>query len=88
MTETTGATDDPRLHLRVAEEVRKKIAAGVLAAGDAVSITYTSQEWGISRQTVSKALGTLERDGLLKRYPGVGYYVLPHSTRPPTPSEG
>jgi DNA-binding GntR family transcriptional regulator len=63
VTETAGATDDPRLHVRVAEDLRKKIAAGVLAAGDAVSITYTSQEWGISRQTVSKALGTLERDG-------------------------
>jgi DNA-binding GntR family transcriptional regulator len=88
MTETTGATDDPRLHVRVAEDVRKKIAAGVLAAGDAVSITYTSQEWGISRQTVSKALGTLERDGLLKRYPGMGYYVLPRGNPPADPREG
>jgi DNA-binding GntR family transcriptional regulator len=42
-----------------------------------VSITYTAQEWGISRQTVSKALRTLERDGVLKRYPGIGYYVQP-----------
>jgi DNA-binding GntR family transcriptional regulator len=42
-----------------------------------VSITYTAQERGVSRQTVSKALRALERDGLLKRYPGVGFYVLP-----------
>jgi DNA-binding GntR family transcriptional regulator len=88
MTETAGATDDPRLHVRVAEDVRNKIAAGVLAAGDAVSITYTSQEWGISRQTVSKALARLERDGLLKRYPGMGYYVLPFGNPPAEPSGG
>jgi hypothetical protein len=46
MTDTTEVTYDPRLHVRVAADVRKKIAAGVLAAGDPVSITYTAQEWG------------------------------------------
>jgi DNA-binding GntR family transcriptional regulator len=79
MTETTTTTDDPRLHVRIAEDVRKKIAEGVLTAGDAVSITYTAQECGVSRQTVTKALRALERDGLLRRYPGMGYYVLPRA---------
>ena len=71
----------------VAEDVRKKISQGVLTAGDAVSITCTAQEWGISRQTVTKALRALERDGLLKRYPGVGYYVRPRIDPPATNAE-
>jgi DNA-binding GntR family transcriptional regulator len=75
--EDTAATYDPRLHVQISRHVRKKITEGTLTAGDAVSITYTAQEWGASRQTVSKALHTLERDGLLKRYPGVGFYVQP-----------
>jgi DNA-binding GntR family transcriptional regulator len=88
MTETTEVTYDPRLHVRVAADVRKKIAVGVLAAGDPVSVTYTAQEWGICRQTVQKVLRALEHDGLLRRYPGVGYYVLPRSNPPAGPSRG
>lgn len=76
MAETAAVTYDPRLHVRVARGVREKIAAGALTAGDAVSVTGTAEEWGICRQTVRKALRTLEGDGLLKRYPGKGYYVL------------
>jgi DNA-binding GntR family transcriptional regulator len=75
MTGAAGSRYDPRLYVRVAADLRKKISEGVLAAGDTVSITYTAQEWGIARQTVSKALRSLERDGLLKRYPGVGFFV-------------
>jgi GntR family transcriptional regulator len=82
MTETTEVTYDPRLHVRVAKGVREKIAAGVLTAGDAVSVTYTAEEWGICRQTVRKALRGLEGDGLLKRYPGKGYYVMQVSNPP------
>jgi DNA-binding GntR family transcriptional regulator len=88
MTETPEVTYDPRVYVRVAADVQKKIAAGVLAAGDAVSITYTAQEWGISRQTVQKALRALEHDGLLRRYPGVGYFVLPRTSPPAGSSQG
>ena len=76
MTETTRITVDPRLYVRVAEDVRKKIGDGVLAAGDAVLIGRIARECGASRQTVSKALRSLERDGVLKQYPGMGFYVL------------
>jgi DNA-binding GntR family transcriptional regulator len=65
------------VYVRVAADVRKKIGDGTLVAGDAVSIARTSEEWGICRQTVSKALRALESDGWLKRYPGTGFFVLP-----------
>jgi DNA-binding GntR family transcriptional regulator len=86
MTEITEVSYDPRLHVRVAADVWKKIAVGVLAAGDPVSVTDTAQEWGICRQAVRKALRALEHDGLLRRYPGMGYYVLPPSNPPAGPS--
>jgi DNA-binding GntR family transcriptional regulator len=77
MTETTGDDDDPRIYMQIAADVRGKLATGVIAEGDTVSITRLSGEWGTSRPTVSRALRTLEADGLLRRYPGYGYYVLP-----------
>jgi DNA-binding GntR family transcriptional regulator len=67
---------DPRLHVRIASDLRDKLSAGVIAAGDTVSITRVGEEWGVSRQTVAKSLRALERDGLIMRYPGIGYVVL------------
>jgi DNA-binding GntR family transcriptional regulator len=76
MADTTGGTTDPRMYVRITEDLRKKLSAGAIVAGDAVSITRLSGEWGTSRQTVAKALRALEADGLVKRYPGFGYCVL------------
>jgi DNA-binding GntR family transcriptional regulator len=67
---------DPRIWVRITEDLRAKLGSGVINAGDTVSITHVSEEWGTSRQTVAKALRALEADGLIRRYPGVGYYVL------------
>jgi DNA-binding GntR family transcriptional regulator len=80
MTELTGASYDPRLHIRITQDLREKLTTGVITAGGTLSITRLTQEWGASRQTVAKALGALEADGLLRRYPGLGYYVLPIPT--------
>ncbi len=77
MTHTTRVTNDPRLYVRITEDLRHKISGGTIKAN--VSITDLSQQWGASRQTVSKALRALEDDGLIRRYPGVGYYVLARS---------
>lgn len=77
MAETPEVMRDPRIYVRITEDLRTKLGAGDIAAGDAVSITRLSGEWGTSRQTVAHALRTLEAEGLIKRYPGFGYYVLP-----------
>ena len=76
MPETTRVVTDPRMYVQITEDLRDKLNSGVIAAGDAVSIGRLSGEWGTTRQTVSKALRTLEADGLLRRYPRYGYYVL------------
>jgi DNA-binding GntR family transcriptional regulator len=79
MSGTTGMSGveyDPRLWVRIAEDLREKLTSGVIAAGSTVSITPLAEEWGSSRETVAKALRALEGDGLIRRYPGLGYYVL------------
>ena len=67
---------DPRIYLRIAADVRKRIETGELKPGQpAPSITALCQEWEVARETAAHALQVLEADGLVRRYPGRGYYV-------------
>jgi DNA-binding GntR family transcriptional regulator len=71
-----GDESDPRAYIRLAAELRAAIAEGKYAPGSPTpSITTLSQQYGHARQTCSKALGLLVKEGLLIRYPGLGYYV-------------
>jgi DNA-binding GntR family transcriptional regulator len=74
-TETAEARYDPRLYVRISRDMRDKLATGMIAAGDAVPVAPLAREWEASRQTVRKALRILETEGLIRRYPGVGYYA-------------
>jgi DNA-binding GntR family transcriptional regulator len=68
--------DDPRAYVRIATAVRERITSGELKAGQPVpSITALTQEHGVARQTAAKALHMLETEGLVRRIPGLGYYV-------------
>lgn len=74
--------------MQLAGMLRKAIMAGKYPPGSATpSITTLSQEYGHARQTCSKALGILVKEGLLTRYPGLGYYVVgkPGEPRPQNP---
>jgi DNA-binding GntR family transcriptional regulator len=67
---------DPRIYLRIAAAVRARIEAGELKSGQpAPSITSLCQEWGVARETGAHAMQVLEGEGLVRRYPGRGYYV-------------
>ena len=69
---------DPRAYRQVAAYVREQITDGSLAAGDSVpSIGALVRKTGRSRQTVGKAMQLLEREGLVVKYAGLGYYVAP-----------
>ena len=77
--------------MQLAGLLRKAIAAGTYPPGTATpSITTLSQEYGHARQTCSKALGVLVKEGLLTRYPGLGYSVAgrPGDPRPANPESG
>lgn len=68
--------EDPRLYLRIAADLRARITSGELIAGQPVpSITTLAQRWEVSRRTVAHAFQVLEDEGLVRRYPGRGYYV-------------
>lgn len=64
--------DDPRKYMQIANDVRMKIKAGDLKPGDQVPPLQT---FGTARQTAAKGLNVLVEEGLLIRYPGLGYYV-------------
>ena len=77
--------------MQLAAVLRKAIADGKYPPGTATpSITTLCQEYGHARQTCSKALGVLVKEGLLIRYPGLGYYVAgkPGDARPANPASG
>ena len=74
--------------MQLAGALRKAITAGTYPPGTATpSITTLSQQYGHARQTCAKALGVLVKEGLLIRYPGLGYYVAgkPGDPRPDNP---
>ena len=72
-----GDESDPRAYIRLAAELRRDIAAGKYKPGKPTpSITTLSQQYGHARQTCAKALRLLVDEGLLIRYPGLGYYVV------------
>ena len=73
--------------MQLAGVLRKAIAAGKYPPGTATpSITTLSQDYGHARQTCSKALGVLVKEGLLIRYPGLGYYVVGKPGDPSRPT--
>lgn len=68
--------NDPRAYRRLAAVTRAQIQSGTLRRGQPVpSITRLCQEHGHARQTCGKAYQMLEREGLVARFPGVGYVV-------------
>jgi DNA-binding GntR family transcriptional regulator len=67
---------DPRAYRRLAAMIRREISEGRLRRGQPTpSVTSLSRDYGHARQTCSKALRMLERETLLARVPGLGYYV-------------
>jgi len=72
---------DPRVYLRIAADLRERIAAGEFTGegrdGKIPSVRTLMQEWEVAYDTAQHAVTTLESEGLLRRYPGRGYYVIP-----------
>lgn len=76
MAEPDLGPDDPRAYIRLARTLREDVASGRHQPGNPTpSITTLSQQYGHARQTCAKALRLLVDEGLLIRYPGLGYYV-------------
>ncbi len=86
-----GDETDPRAYIRLAADLRKQITEGKLPPGSPTpSITTLTQDHGHARQTCAKALRLLVDEGLLIRYPGLGYYVAGTGgdAKPDNPARG
>ncbi|MFF2964647.1 TetR/AcrR family transcriptional regulator C-terminal domain-containing protein [Streptomyces sp. NPDC057963] len=77
-------------YLRIAGDIRRRIASGELAPGARVPSTRRiTQEWGVAMATATKALATLNQEGLVRAVPGVGTVVAESGReRPRTPHHG
>ncbi|MGP4017685.1 TetR/AcrR family transcriptional regulator C-terminal domain-containing protein [Saccharopolyspora sp. 5N708] len=74
MTGRAPRTEPP--YLRIAAEIRARIAAGELRAGDRVPSTrQITREWGVAKATASKVLETLRREGVVRAVSRVGTVV-------------
>lgn len=71
-----GGRRDPRMYVRVLNEVSGQVRDGTLVPGKPTpTIGALARRFGCTRQTAAKALSLLTRDGELVLYPGLGYYV-------------
>jgi DNA-binding GntR family transcriptional regulator len=74
----SSQASDPRAYVRISTALREQMESGVLAPGEPTpSITVICRQLGIARQTAAHALHVLEQAGLVRRVPGLGYFVLP-----------
>jgi DNA-binding transcriptional regulator YhcF (GntR family) len=65
-------------YLRIVEDIRRRIAAGDLRPGDPVpSARRITQDWGVALATATRALATLNAEGLTRSVPGVATVVAP-----------
>ncbi len=63
-------------HLNVTNELKDELMRGSYKVGDRLQgENLLSGRFGVSRQTIRQALGTLEREGFLERVHGSGTYV-------------
>jgi len=77
--ETTSPTP---IYLQIMEQVRRRIAAGLLKADEEMpSVRALATKHLINPNTVARAYLELEREGLLLKKRGSGTYVSPQATR-------
>ncbi len=64
-------------YVRIADELRQRIADGTFPPGAPLpSESELSQEFGVARTTLRRALAVLEKERLIRALPGTGRVVL------------
>jgi DNA-binding transcriptional regulator YhcF (GntR family) len=73
-------------YLRIAAQIRERIADGRLRPGEKVPSTrQITQEWGVAMATATKVIATLRDEGLVDPRPGAGTVVRPAPGGPAEP---
>ncbi|UQI47724.1 TetR/AcrR family transcriptional regulator C-terminal domain-containing protein [Streptomyces sp. HU2014] len=82
-----SAATAPAPYLRIAAELRDRIASGELRAGERIPSTRRiAQEWGVAMATATKVLAVLRQEGLVRAVPGVGTVVEAPGNGPDHPA--
>ena len=64
------------VYLQLVDQIKAAAASGALQAGDPLpSIRPLSEELRVNRNTVAKAYGQLEADGIIETQPGRGCFM-------------
>ncbi|GAA4905095.1 TetR/AcrR family transcriptional regulator C-terminal domain-containing protein [Streptomyces coeruleoprunus] len=85
MATTADAAAEPP-YLRIAADLRRRIASGELAPGDRVPSTRRlAEQWGVALATATKALTTLRLEGYVEARPRAGTVVAARRTTPEGP---
>lgn len=64
------------IYVQLVDQVRRAVEAGVLAGGDRLpTVRDLAAELGVAPNTVVKAYGELQRDGVISSRPGVGTVI-------------
>ena len=75
------------IYRQLIEQVRRRIAAGQLSAGDAIpSVRELAQALAVHPMTISKAYSMLEMEGLLERRRGLSMVVAARHRRAQPPA--
>jgi len=73
---TVDTTDAVPVYAQIVEQIKRAVAAGVLAAGDPLpSLRETAVKLRINPLTVGRAYRQLEQDGLIETRHGLGSFV-------------
>lgn len=76
-------TDAVPVYAQIVEQIKRAVAAGVLAAGDPLpSLRETALKLRINPLTVGRAYRQLEQDGLIETRHGLGSFVRNNAGAP------
>src|SRR3989475_4401008 len=69
------------VYLQVVDQIKAAAATGTLQAGEALpSIRPLAEELRVNRNTIAKAYGELENQGVIETIPGKGCFVRPNNS--------
>jgi GntR family transcriptional regulator len=69
------------VYLQVVDQIKAAAAAGTLEEGEALpSIRPLAEELHVNRNTIAKAYGELENQGVIETLPGKGCFVRPNNS--------
>src|SRR6266705_4635098 len=69
------------VYLQVVDQIKAAAAAGALRVGEALpSIRPLAEELRVNRNTIAKAYGELESQGVIESMPGKGCFLKPNNS--------